>query len=182
IQDGAEYTKTHHSQSDTFDKVWKDDLNQGAQVLAAWAYNTAQLPDMLPRRPLPYQPNEEARKAAASIPDPISDMDKKIVEQVKSDKPQLQADLTRLTDNIGPRLTGSSELKKANEWAAELFKTIGLSNVHQEPWKIASSWTRGQGTGAWGKIISPSAHEVAPAAPRLSPAPKGPLQGKAVRR
>src|SRR5215510_11902201 len=94
VQDGAEYTKTHHSQSDTFDKVWKDDLDQGAQVPAAWAYNTAQLPDMLPRRPLPYQPNEEARKAAASIPDPISDMDKKIVEQVKSDKPQLQADLT----------------------------------------------------------------------------------------
>src|SRR5262249_21810538 len=140
IQDGAEYTKTHHSQSDTFDKVWKDDLNQGAQVLAAWAYNTAQLPDLLPRRPLPYQPNEEARKAAASIPDPISDMDKKITEQVKSDKVQMQADLTRLTDNIGPRLTGSPELKKANEWAAEQFKTIGLSNVHQEPWKIASSW------------------------------------------
>jgi hypothetical protein len=50
-QDLAEYPKTHHSQSDTFDKVWKDDLTQGAQVLAAWAYNTAQLPAMLPRRP-----------------------------------------------------------------------------------------------------------------------------------
>jgi len=53
IQNVAEYSKTHHSQSDTFDKVWKDDLNQGAQVLAAWAYNTAELPAMLPRRPLP---------------------------------------------------------------------------------------------------------------------------------
>jgi carboxypeptidase Q len=50
IQNGAEYSKTHHSQSDTFDKVWKDDLNEGAQVLAAWAYNTAQLPEMLPRK------------------------------------------------------------------------------------------------------------------------------------
>src|SRR5215510_6924100 len=75
IQDGAEYNKTHHSQSDTFDKVWKDDLNQGAQVLAAWAYNTAQLPEMLPRRPLPYQPDEEARKAAAALPDPVSEAD-----------------------------------------------------------------------------------------------------------
>src|SRR5438552_2104407 len=55
VQDGAEYNQTHHSQSDTFDKVWKDDLNQGAQVLAVWAYNTAQLPAMLPRRPLPYR-------------------------------------------------------------------------------------------------------------------------------
>src|SRR6201981_1795785 len=62
IQNGAEYSKTHHSQSDTFDKVWQDDLKQGAQVLAAWAYNTAQLPEMLPRRPLPYQ-NARDREA-----------------------------------------------------------------------------------------------------------------------
>ncbi|HLZ90970.1 MAG TPA: M20/M25/M40 family metallo-hydrolase [Candidatus Acidoferrum sp.] len=53
IQDRAEYSLTHHSQSDTFDKVWKDDLNQGAEVLAAWAYNTANLPEMLPRRRCP---------------------------------------------------------------------------------------------------------------------------------
>src|SRR5437899_5936311 len=52
IQEPAEYGKTHHSQSDTFDKVWKDDLVQGAQVLAVWAYNVAQLPEMLPRRPV----------------------------------------------------------------------------------------------------------------------------------
>ncbi len=53
IQDEAEYTRTHHSQSDTFDKVWKDDVNQGAQVLAAWAYNVAELAELLPRKPKP---------------------------------------------------------------------------------------------------------------------------------
>ncbi len=180
VQDGAEYAKTHHSQSDTFDKVWKDDLNQGAQVLAAWAYNTAQLPDMLPRRPLPYQPDEEARKAAASIPDPISDMDKKIIEQVKTDLPQLKADLTHLTDTIGPRLTGSPQLKQANEWAAEQFKSLGLSNVHQEPWKIASGWARGQGTGAWGKTISPATHELTLAAAGWSASTRGAFKGKVI--
>jgi carboxypeptidase Q len=75
IQDGAEYTKTHHSQSDTFDKVWKDDLNQGAQVLAAWAYNTAQLPTMLPRRPVPDKPQPDAATAEPPKPDPIEEMD-----------------------------------------------------------------------------------------------------------
>src|SRR6202046_4395540 len=77
IQDLAEYRLTHHSQSDTFDKVWKDDLNQGAEVLAAWAYNTAQLPTLLPRRPLPYNPapkpaaGASASAASASAePDP----------------------------------------------------------------------------------------------------------------
>jgi len=51
MQDGAEYRKTHHTESDTFDKVYADEVNQGAKVLAAWAYNVAMLPDILPRNP-----------------------------------------------------------------------------------------------------------------------------------
>ncbi len=110
IQDLAEYRQTHHSQSDTFDKVWKDDLNQGAQVLAAWAYNTSQLPNMLPRRPLPYNPGPNAKKPEeAPKPDPIADLDTKIVEQVKTDEPQLKANLTYLADRIGPALDGLRE-------------------------------------------------------------------------
>jgi hypothetical protein len=53
IQDPAEYRKTHHSQSDTFDKVRKDDLVQGAKVVAALAWNLAEYPERLPRRPPP---------------------------------------------------------------------------------------------------------------------------------
>jgi carboxypeptidase Q len=49
-QGGAEYRKTHHTQSDTFEKAWKDDLLQGTMVLAVWAYNVASIPEMLPRR------------------------------------------------------------------------------------------------------------------------------------
>ncbi len=56
VQDPAEYRKTHHTESDTFDKVYPDEINQGAKVLAAWAYNVAMLPDVLPRDPKPPQP------------------------------------------------------------------------------------------------------------------------------
>jgi hypothetical protein len=49
VQDEAEYRKTHHTESDTFDKVYPDEINQGAKVLAAWAYNVAMLPELLPR-------------------------------------------------------------------------------------------------------------------------------------
>jgi carboxypeptidase Q len=56
VQDGAEYRKTHHTESDTFDKVYADEINQGAKVLAAWAYNVAMLPDLLPRDPKPIKP------------------------------------------------------------------------------------------------------------------------------
>jgi Zn-dependent M28 family amino/carboxypeptidase len=51
VQEIAEYDKTHHSQADTLDHVRWDDLTEGAQVLAVFAYNVAQLPDLLPRKP-----------------------------------------------------------------------------------------------------------------------------------
>lgn len=56
IQDEAEYHKTHHTESDTFDKVYSDEINQGAKVLATWAYNVAMLPNCLPRNPKPAPP------------------------------------------------------------------------------------------------------------------------------
>jgi Zn-dependent M28 family amino/carboxypeptidase len=50
VQETAEYQKTHHSQADTLDRVRWDDLTQGAEVLAVFGYNTAQLPELLPRK------------------------------------------------------------------------------------------------------------------------------------
>lgn len=167
VQDSAEYSKTHHSQSDTFDKVWKDDLNQGAQVLAAWAYNTAQLPGMLPRRSVNTSAKnaeaaperkkvEEASATAKSVDvshaeavktDPIGEMDAKILAQVKADEPELKANLQYLTDHIGPRLTGSAQLEMAGKWMMERFQQLGLANVHQEQWSIANGWMRGPATG-----------------------------------
>ena len=39
-----------------------------------------------------------------------------------------------LTDVIGPRLTNSPGMKRANEWTAETFREWGLRNVQIEPW------------------------------------------------
>jgi carboxypeptidase Q len=44
-----DYDQTHHTQADTFDKVKEKGIVHHAQVLAGWAYNTAQLPELLPR-------------------------------------------------------------------------------------------------------------------------------------
>jgi carboxypeptidase Q len=175
-QDVAEYFKTHHSQSDTFDKVWKDDINQGAQVLAAWAYSTAQLPEMLPRRPLPPI-TPAGTKLEKPKTDPIVETDKKIIEQVKGDAEQLKADLTYLTSQIGPRLTGSPQLDKASHWTQDQFKSLGLENAHLESWSIANSWTRGP---AAGRIVSPAEHELTLAGAGWSPATSGTVRGEVI--
>ncbi len=186
MQDPAEYRLTHHSQTDTFDKVWKDDLNQGAQVLAAWAYNTANLPVLLPRRPLPYNPapkpaagasGSSASSSAEPPPDPIAEMDKKIIEQVKKDEPALKADLTYLADRIGPRLTGSPQLERASYWTEEQFKTAGLANAHLESWQIANSWTREPSTG---RIVSPAEQNLTLASGGWSPSTNGAVRGNVV--
>jgi carboxypeptidase Q len=184
IQDPAEYRLTHHSQSDTFDKVWRDDLNQGAEVLAAWAYNTAQLPGMLPRRSLPYNPAPHektpapnAKKADAPKANPIEEMDTKIIAQVKSDEPELKANLTYLADGIGPRLTGSPQLDRASHWTEQQFKSAGFVNAHLESWSIANSWTRGPATG---RILAPADQSLTLASGGWSPGTDGSVQGAVV--
>lgn len=46
-----DYSRNHHSEADTFDKLKPSEVQQAAVVLALTAYRTAQLPDRLPRRP-----------------------------------------------------------------------------------------------------------------------------------
>jgi carboxypeptidase Q len=47
------YFRTHHSQSDTFDKAVEEDLKQASSVMAATALELANLPALLPRGPKP---------------------------------------------------------------------------------------------------------------------------------
>src|SRR5579863_4663856 len=42
--------------------------------------------------------------------------------------------MSHLTDDIGPRLTGSPNMKKANEWTRDQFTKWGLANSHLEAW------------------------------------------------
>lgn len=50
MQDSAEYGLTHHSQTDTFDKARPQDLQQGACVMAIFAYNATMSETRYPRK------------------------------------------------------------------------------------------------------------------------------------
>lgn len=52
VQDPLDYsTHTHHSDLDTLDHSVEDDLKQAAAIVAAFAWNTAQRPQRMPRKP-----------------------------------------------------------------------------------------------------------------------------------
>ena len=47
---------------------------------------------------------------------------------------QVMEILSGLSDGIGERLTGSPNLKRANEWTRDKLTEFGLVNAHLEPW------------------------------------------------
>ncbi|HVH89099.1 MAG TPA: M20/M25/M40 family metallo-hydrolase, partial [Terriglobales bacterium] len=55
LQKPDHYREAHHSQTDTFDKVIPEEANQGAAVLASWAWNVSEMPQALPH----HAPREE---------------------------------------------------------------------------------------------------------------------------
>jgi len=58
-----------------------------------------------------------------------------------------------LMDGIGPRLTGSPNLKKANEWTRDTLTRIGLENAHLEDWgEFGLGW---QQLNTWARMVEP---------------------------
>jgi carboxypeptidase Q len=78
--------------------------------------------------------------------------------------------LEYLSDRIGPRLTGSEQLRAAEIWASDVAKQYGLENVHLEAWKIAHSWRRGS---AQGRIVEPVVRNLTIASAGWSPGTPG---------
>jgi carboxypeptidase Q len=83
-----------------------------------------------------------------------------------------------LMDAIGPRLTGSPNLKRANEWTRDQLTAMGCSNAHLEDWgEFGMAWEQ---ENTWVRMTSPDkAVFIAQAAP-WSPATKGAVSGRAV--
>jgi hypothetical protein len=54
---------------------------------------------------------------------------------------QVMQTLQHLTDQIGPRLTNSPQMREANRWTMEQFKAWGLVNVHLEPFEFGRGWS-----------------------------------------
>ena len=66
IQLPARYGEAHHSQTDTFDKVIPDQINEGAAFLAAWAWNVSEMPEPLPHHARASNADGVRKQLAAS--------------------------------------------------------------------------------------------------------------------
>jgi hypothetical protein len=82
-----------------------------------------------------------------------------------------------LMDGIGPRLTGSPNLHRANEWTRDQLAAMGCSNSHLEDWgEFGMGW---QQLNTWVRMSAPdTAVLIAQAAP-WSPSTNGAIGGQA---
>src|SRR6266403_3336325 len=117
-----------------------------------------------------------AAKRAPDDTNAFATADAQILNEIR-DHSQAMDNLEYLSDEIGQRLTGSSQLKQANDWTAAKFREYGLTNVRLEPWTIAHSWTRGT---AHARIVSPAVHPLTIASAGWSPGTNGVGRGPVV--
>src|ERR1700749_1249524 len=83
-----------------------------------------------------------------------------------------------LANGIGPRLTGSPNMAKANAWTRDTLAAIGLSNAHLEDWgEFGMGW---QQINTWARMVSPEPEPLWMQAAPWSPATKGPVSGELV--
>ena len=83
-----------------------------------------------------------------------------------------------LMDGIGPRLTGSPNVKKANEWTRDQLTAMGCANAHLEDWgEFGMGWRQ---LNTWVRMSAPdTAVFIAQALP-WSPSSHGPVNGRAI--
>jgi len=86
---------------------------------------------------------------------------------------------SRLMDSIGPRLTGSPNMKRANEWTRKQLADWGLVNAHTENWEpFGKGWTYEVATV---RMVSPDVAELLALPQAWSPGTEGPIRAKAVK-
>ncbi len=84
-----------------------------------------------------------------------------------------------LMDQIGPRLTGSPNAKKANEWTRDKLKEFGLANSHLEEWgPFGRGWSN-EYTNV--RMVSPDIATLIAYSKAWTPGTNGSVRGQVVR-
>ncbi len=101
----------------------------------------AQPPAAPPNQPTAEEVIKKVEKAEDQAKLKASDPVERIKAEAEKHSKVMET-LSYLTDVIGPRLTGSPQLKRANEWTRDRLKTWGLADAHLEPWgPFGRGWT-----------------------------------------
>ncbi len=113
-------------------------------LLSGMAFGILPAPDG-DTKPVAIVDGKEVAVPAIAMGDPA--MVAKILKEGKENN-QVMQHLKHLTQDIGPRLTGSSRVETANKWCKSQYELWGLSGSHIEEWgTMATRFDRGPCSG-----------------------------------
>ncbi|MEZ6014484.1 MAG: M20/M25/M40 family metallo-hydrolase [Planctomycetota bacterium] len=119
-----------------------------------------------------------AATAAPTLAQGDPDVIAKILDEGKN-RSQVWQTLTYISQEIGPRLTGSAGLERANVWTRDQFTKYGLSNSHMQRWgDIPVRFDRGPCSA---KMVAPMEREFEFTTSAWGPGTDGPVRGKVVK-
>ena len=148
-------------------------LLPAALLAAAIPFYAADKPKTTPP-PAPVDPYAEVQPATETL-------DMSMYQRIRDEglnRSHVMEFASALMDGIGPRLTGSPNVMKANEWTRDTLTKIGLENAHLEDWgEFGLGW---QQLNTWARMVTPDTAMLIVQATPWSPSTPGPLTADAV--
>ena len=148
-------------------------LSPAALLAVAAVLYAAEKPKAAPS-PAPVDPYTEVQPATESL-------DMSMYQRIRDEglnHSHVMEFASALMDGIGPRLTGSPNAKKANEWTRDTLTKIGLENAHLEDWgEFGLGW---QQINTWARMVTPDTAVLILQSTPWSPATPGPVTGDVV--
>ncbi len=145
-----------------------------AVLSAALTLYAATKPKPAPPAPAAVDPYAEVQPATESL-------DLNMYQRIRDEglnHSHVMEFATALFDGIGPRLTGSPNVMKANEWTRDTLTKIGLENAHLEDWgEFGVGW---QQLNTWARMVVPDTAILIVQATPWSPSTPGPVTGDVV--
>jgi hypothetical protein len=113
---------------------------------------------------------------ATPTPDPNDPVQR--IRDEGLNRSQVMQTLNQLTNVIGPRLTGSPGMRRANEWTRDALARWGLVNSHIEPWgTFGRGWQLKHFSA---EVVEPQVFPLNAYPKAWSPATRGPLTAEVV--
>ena len=82
-----------------------------------------------------------------------------------------------LTDRIGGRLTNSPQMREAERWTQQRFRSLGLSNVRAEPFEFGRGWSI---VGSGARMTAPRERKLTVIPVAWTPGTNGPISAQIV--
>ena len=140
-------------------------------LCAAMALCAAEKSKTAPSAPTPVDPCAQVQPATENL-------DLNMYQRIRDEglnHSHVMEFASALADDIGPRLTGSPNAMKANEWTRDTLTKIGLVNAHLEDWgEFGLGW---QQLNTWARMVTPDTAVLIVQATPWSPSTPGPVTG-----